>query len=104
MKPLHWFAIAGVLLVLAIGLFIMPTPGEPELECVPEGSPSSGWVDEESGCPISMESYERHAEWDSKAKWDNIAGLVLVLGSLGAAGAGFVSMRRQRRAVDDPAA
>ena len=100
MKPLHWFAIAGVLLVLAVGLMVMPTPGAPALECAEDPTYTSGWVDAEQDCPVSIESYEAYRQWDSGAKWDNLAGLVLLLGGLGAAGAGLVSMRGQRRATD----
>lgn len=102
MKPLHWFAIAGVLLVLGIGLMIMPTPGKPDFECAAPNEPYSGW--KEGDCNLTDESYAEFVEWKSGRKWDNGLGLLLVLGGFGAAGAGVVSMRRQRKDTEAPAA
>ncbi len=97
--------ISGALLLVGIALFVLPTPGEPSLDCVAEGQPSSGFADADQGdCPISIESYDAYREWASGPRWDNIAGLVLVLGAIGTGVAALVVARKdERRAAASPA-
>ncbi|OEV04430.1 hypothetical protein K378_05828 [Streptomyces sp. Amel2xB2] len=78
------FVLAAVLIVLGIGLFVWE-PAGPEAECAKDTSRTSGFVDEEKNCPISIESYERIREAKSGPQWDNIGGLVLVVGGIGVA-------------------
>ena len=95
MKKNQLFALAGVLVVLAVALFLLPTPGEPDLVCVANNAPSSGFVNEDKvDCPISTESFNEHTDWESKPKLDNIAGLVLIIGAIGAAGVGAFRMTK----------
>lgn len=86
MKKKQLFTLAAVLIVLGLALFVIPTPGEPALECVSQSAPSSGFVDDDQdGCPVSTESYNKYRDWESKPKLDNIAGVILLLGGVGAA-------------------
>ncbi|ROR90767.1 hypothetical protein [Nocardioides aurantiacus] len=96
-------AIAAVLIVLGVILMVMPTPGEPEVECADPGGPTSGFTDEDQGgCPISIESFREYTEWSSGPRWDNIAGLVLVVLGLGYGGVALI--RKPKRATEpDPA-
>jgi hypothetical protein len=87
-------ALAAGLLVLAALSFLFLNPAEPEAECVAEGAPSSGFVDEESGCPISIESYEEIAEYRSSAKPGRIAGVGLGVVALGV---GVFALTRRER-------
>jgi hypothetical protein len=80
---LKLFVLAAVLIVLGIGLFVW-APAEPETECA-KGPETSGFVDEEKDCPISIESWEKIQEANSGPKWDNIGGLALVVGGLAVA-------------------
>jgi hypothetical protein len=87
------FVLAAALIVLGIGLFVWE-PAGPETECAKDSSRTSGFVDEEKNCPVSIESYERVREAESGPQWDNIGGLVLVAGGIGAAIAGAVRKPR----------
>jgi hypothetical protein len=100
MKSKYLFVIAAVLVVLGIALMAMPTPGEPDLQCAPAGAPPSGVIDnDQGGCNVTIESSNEYADWTSKPKIDNIAGLVLVVAGLGAAGYGAFRMSRERRSA-----
>lgn len=92
------FAVAAALVLLGVVLFALQ-PGEPEGECVTDGGPSSGFVDSDSGCPISIESYEEIADYRSSAKPFRIAGLVFVLAGVGVAITGAV---KKPRSEDTP--
>ena len=85
MTKLRLFALAGLLAVLGVGLMVWE-PAEPEAECAAAGGPTSGFMDTEKNCPISIESWERIRAAQGGTRWDNIGGLVLVVGSLGTAG------------------
>lgn len=90
------FAVAAVLVVLGVVLMVMPTPGEPDLVCAPEGAPSSGFADgDQDDCPVTIESMNEYNDWASGPRWDNIAGLVLVVAGLGTAGVAVVKARRR---------
>lgn len=79
--------LAALLIVLGVGLFVWE-PAGPESECAKDPSRTSGFVDKEKDCPISIESYERIREAESGPQWDNIGGLVLVVGGVAAAAVG----------------
>ncbi|EST36186.1 hypothetical protein N566_16660 [Streptomycetaceae bacterium MP113-05] len=87
------FALAALLIVLGVGLMVWEPVG-PETECAKDSSVTSGFVDEEKDCPISIESYNRIREAETGPQWDNIGGLVLVVGGLTA---GVVGLVRQPR-------
>ncbi|MFC4495460.1 hypothetical protein ACFPA8_15110 [Streptomyces ovatisporus] len=78
------FVLAALLIVLGVGLFVWE-PAGPEAECAEDSSRTSGFVDEEKNCPISIESYERIRESKTGPQWDNIGGLVLVVAGVGTA-------------------
>ncbi len=93
--------IAAVLVVVGVILLLLPTPGEPELECTSADGPTSGFTDEDQGgCPVSIESYDEYSEWSSSPRWDNIAGLVLVVLGLGYGGVAL--LRKPRTSRDTP--
>ena len=83
------FIIAGVLIVIGIALMVWEPEG-PEAECAKDAGRTSGFVDKEKNCPISIESYERIREAKSGPRWDNIGGLVLAVGGVGTAIVGAV--------------
>lgn len=82
-----------MLVVLGV-LAIVLQPGPPEGECVAEGAPSSGFVDSDSGCAISDESYAEIADYNSSPKPFRIVGLLLVLAGVVTA---VVTLVRSRR-------
>ena len=79
--------VIAILLILGGGLAVAfgDTRGEePALECVPEGTPSSGFVDhDQDGCPISIESWNEHAEWRSQSQPVKAVGLLAGLAGVG---------------------
>lgn len=87
------FALAALLVVIGVGLMVWEPEG-PEAECAKDPGVTSGFVDEEKGCPISIESYNRIREAKSGPQWDNIGGLVLVVGGLTAGVVGLVRKPR----------
>jgi hypothetical protein len=87
MKKAQLLVLGALLIVLGVGLFIWEPPG-PEAECAKDPSRTSGFMDEEKKCPISIESFNKIREAKSGPQWDNIGGLVLVVGGLGAAAVG----------------
>ena len=82
-KP-RLFVLAALLVVLGVGLFVWE-PAGPEAECAKDPTKTSGFVDKEKNCPISIESWNRIQESKSGIRWDNIGGLVLVAGGGAAA-------------------
>lgn len=94
-----FLAIAGVLVLLGV-VVIFLQPGPPDPECVPEGTPYSGFVDDESGCPISTESMEKITDYESSPKPVRIVGLLIILVGLGVA---VVAAFRKPRATGPPA-
>jgi len=75
-------SVAAVLIVLGALSFILQ-PGPPDGECAPEGTISSGFVDEDKDCPLTIESWDEIADYESSPKPFRIAGLVLVVAGLG---------------------
>lgn len=99
MKPKNLFVLAAALIVLGIALIALPSPGEPSLQCVSESAPSSGFTDaDQDNCPVSIESMNKYSDWSSGPRWDNIAGLVLIVAGLGTGGAAVIRARRKRTA------
>ena len=89
-------AAAAVMLVLGVVLMVMPTPGEPDMTCAPEGTPPSGVIDRSQGdCMVTPESANEYSDWASGPRWDNIAGLVLVVAGLGTGVTALVKARRR---------
>ncbi|WP_181764099.1 hypothetical protein [Streptomyces albidus (ex Kaewkla and Franco 2022)] len=93
-KPML-FVVAALLLVLGVGLMVWE-PAGPEAECAKDSGKTSGFVDEEKNCPISIESYERIREAETGPQWDNIGGLVLAVG--GVTTAAVAAFRKTRTA------
>jgi hypothetical protein len=81
---LKLFVLAALLIVLGIGLFVWE-PAEPEAECAKDTTKTSGFVDKEKNCPISIESWNRIRESKTGPQWDNIGGLVLFVAGVGTA-------------------
>jgi hypothetical protein len=81
---LKLFVLAALLIVLGVGLFVWE-PAGPEAECAKDTSKTSGFVDEEKNCPISIESWNRIRESKTGPQWDNIGGLVLIVAGVGTA-------------------
>lgn len=92
-------AIAAGLIALGVVAFVLQ-PGPPDPVCVEQGTPSSGFEDSESGCPISMESFEEISDYNSAPKPFRIAGLLLVVVGLAV---GVVGLVKGRRGSGDPA-
>lgn len=88
-------AALGLVIMGLIGIFaIDPRGAEPELICVKEGQPFSGWRDsEQNNCPVSDESYAQWSDWDNQGRWT--AGIGVILVGAGA-GVGVVSFMKRR--------
>jgi hypothetical protein len=87
------FALAALLIVIGVGLMVWEPEG-PETECAEDPSVTSGFVDKEKDCQISIESFNRIREAKSGPQWDNIGGLVLVVGGVAAGVVGLVRKPR----------
>jgi hypothetical protein len=87
------FALAALLIVIGVGLMVWEPEG-PDAECAKDPNVTSGFVDEEKDCPISIESYNRIREAKTGPQWDNIGGLVLVVGGVAAGVVGLVRKPR----------
>lgn len=92
---LKLLVLAAVLIVLGVGLFVWAPP-EPETECATDPLKTSGFVDEEKGCEVSIESMDRIMESRSGPQWDNIGGLVLVVGGLAVGITGLVKKSKPK--------
>lgn len=93
--------LAGLLVVVGVVLIplqtvIMP---EPESVCVEGSGPTSGFTDEEKGCPISIESYNEIRERRTSPKLLRLGGLLLILGGLGV---GVISLFTGRKPAPAP--
>ena len=100
MKPLYWFLAALVLFAAGAGLISVRHLGPaPDVTCLEEGQPSSGFSVEVNGeeCLLSVEDFQ--AVWDyehNSARPVRLAGLGLVVVSIGLAVTGTVSAVRRR--------
>ena len=100
MKPLYWFLAALVLFAAGAGLISVQHLGPaPDVTCLEEGQPSSGFSVEVNGeeCRLNSEDFE--AVWDyenNSARPVRLAGLGLVVVSIGFVVTGTVSAVRRR--------
>jgi hypothetical protein len=86
-------AAAALAVVIGVGLWVWENT--PEGVCAPDGaSQTSGFVDDDKGCPLTIESYNEIRHSETGLQWDNIAGALLVLGGLGLGVAALVRKRR----------
>lgn len=88
-----FLAIAGALILLGVLAFVLQ-PGPPESECVPTNGPTSGFMDEEKDCAISIESFEEISDYNSSPKPFRIAGLLLIVAGIVVGVVGLVKGRR----------
>ncbi len=93
--------LAAALVVLGV-VSILLQPGPPDSECVPEGQPSSGFVDEEKDCNISIESWEEIADHNSSPKPFRIVGLLLIVIGVGTGIASIFIGRRKAGPTGSP--
>lgn len=91
-------AAAGALILIGVLLFALQ-PGPPGYDCAPQGAATSGLV-EDGGCAISIDSFEKRRDYDTKPKPLRIAGLAFVVVGLGT---GVVGLVRGRSETDGPA-
>lgn len=56
--------VVGLLLRFPVNNLIRPD--EPEVECAGKGQPTAGFMDEDKGCAISIESYNEWRDWTIK--------------------------------------
>ena len=78
--------VAAVLVVLGLAAFPLQNLGEPEAVCAKQGAPTSGFVDQDKNCGITIDSYNEIREFESGPKLFRIGGIVLILAGLGVAG------------------
>ena len=99
-EGLYWFLAALVLFAAGAGLISVQHLGPaPDVTCLEEGQPSSGFSVEVNGekCLLSVEDFE--AVWDyenNSARPVRLAGLGLVVVSIGFVVTGTVSAVRRR--------
>jgi hypothetical protein len=72
------FALAGGLLLLGVLAFVLQ-PGPPAPVCAEAGAPTSGFVDSDLNCAITIESYNKIREYETSPKLFRFAGAGLVL-------------------------
>lgn len=92
-KKLAFLAAGILMIVIGVGLFVWENT--PEGVCAPEGATrTSGFVDKEKGCALTIESYQAIRDSKTGLQWDNIGGALLVLGGLGLSITGLVIRRK----------
>ncbi|MDO5066729.1 MAG: hypothetical protein Q4D96_05585 [Propionibacteriaceae bacterium] len=109
MKTWYLYILAAVLFVGGMGLITIKHLGpEPEVTCVEEGQPTSGFSIEKDGkdCPLSYEDFQKVWDWDNNsalpARW---AGLGLCAVGIGTAiTAGVMQARARKRRRDGQSA
>lgn len=94
--------IVAIVLILGGGLAIAfgDTRGEePAVECVTDGGPTSGFVDEDQGgCPITIESWNEYADWLTEPQPVRAIGFLAGLAGVGlAAGVGITALVQKAR-------
>jgi hypothetical protein len=72
---------AAFIVVGALMVAFLDTKGpEPSFVCVTDGGATSGFTDSSQGnCPVSIESYNKWANWYSSPQIGKIAGLGIVV-------------------------
>ncbi|MCW2922416.1 MAG: hypothetical protein JWL76_2290 [Thermoleophilia bacterium] len=95
-----WFTAAVALITLGLVSFVLQPvlDPKPDTKCVADDQPSSGFQDDEKDCNVSIASYEKISDWESKPKPFRIIGLLLVVGGIVTGAIGLVRTRRG----DDP--
>lgn len=73
--------ISIVLILTGIALMVIPFH-KVATECAKDITRTSGFVDTEKNCPISIESYEKKQKEESRFKIERIVGLALVVGGV----------------------
>ena len=100
MKPLYWFLAALVLFAAGAGLISVQHLGPaPDVTCLEEGQPSSGFSVEVNGEECRLNNEDFQAVWDYENKSAvplHIAGLGLAVVSIGFVVTGTVSAVRRR--------
>jgi len=94
--PRTWILIAVSLLTLGIFSFVLQPVVNPKPDpvCVADNKPSSGFVDSDKKCNISIASWNKIADWESSPKPFRIVGSVLILAGIAIGiGAGVRSRR-----------
>ena len=91
---------AVVLVVLGVFSMLFLNGSKPEAECSANNSRTSGFVDNEKNCPISIESWTKINDYNSKPKLGRIAGLVLILGGVAV---GVVGLVKKSGGANSPA-
>ncbi|OMG24949.1 hypothetical protein BKH36_12425 [Actinomyces naeslundii] len=102
---------ALVLLVAGVGIIgisLIPASGSaPKYECVTDEPVSSGFSDPNQGdCPVTIESYEARARWESQG-WlgesaypvRKVAAAGVVLGIIGLIAAGVMKVTQRKKVV-----
>ncbi|MDO5082103.1 hypothetical protein EII34_03220 [Arachnia propionica] len=104
MKPWHLHLVAAVLLVVGIGLISVRQLGPaPEVTCLEEGQPTSGFSLERDGkpCPLSVEDFNRYWHWQNKSalplRWVGLGLAAVAIGTAVTAGVKQVRSRRRMR-------
>lgn len=85
---------AGLVIVGVPLLLFADTKGpEPMLVCAEKNGPTSGYMDKDQDCPVSVESMQEWGEWSSKPQPVKIAGLFIgLVGILLAIGTGIAAL------------
>ena len=99
---------ALVLLVAGVGIIgisLIPASGSaPKYECVTDEPVSSGFSDPNQGdCPVTIESYEARARWESQGWLGEsaypVAAAGVVLGIIGLIAAGVMKVTQRKKVV-----
>lgn len=88
--------VAGLLSV--VGLFLIFVPfNQVDVVCAQPGEVSSGFVDDDRGCPITIESYQQIADEEARFKVERVAGLGVVVAGLAVGGVALARGGGHRR-------
>lgn len=104
MKKSSLLVSALALIILGIGCFALQPvlDPKPEPKCAKAGARSSGFVDNDKGdCRVSIKSWEKIEDWNTKPKPIRIVGLVLVLGGVVTGVVGLVRKGRKDDNIDN---
>lgn len=73
--------VSAIVVLIGIGLMVIPFH-KVKVECAESSARTSGFVDTEKNCPISIESYSKKQKEDSRFKIERVVGLALVIGGV----------------------